>query len=371
MKLLLLDQFSDMGGAQHGLFDLAVAIRDRGWRALAGLPGHGELFGRLEKLGIECRAIPCGPYHSGRKSAGDVARFLAGTPRLAGQIREMETDLGADLIYVNGPRLLPAVAWAKPRAPVLFHSHSFLYPGPIRSLAGRSLRRLNARVVGVCDFVAEPWRHWAPPERISVIYNGVERPADFRRGESAGPPRIACIGRIAPEKGQREFLQVAALIHEKFPGARFMIYGDVLFGDPGAQRYAEEVRAMAAALPVTFAGWVCNVFDALASIDLLLVPSAAHEATTRVILEAFAAGVPVVAMGAGGIPEVVSHGRNGYLASSVEEMAALTLDFLRKRSNLSDAAEETWQRKFRLDRYRQEMTDLLKRTVGVSVSNNL
>jgi len=359
MRLLLLDQFSDLGGAQHCLLDLAEAIRERGWHALAGLPGSGELLRLLQAAGCECREIACGPYPSGRKSAADMARFVSETPRLARQIRGLEGEIGADVVYVNGPRLLPATAWARPRAPVVFHSHSFLPPGPIRWLAGRALRRLDARVAAACQFVGSQWCSFVRPERMTVIYNGVARPEGFRRAAGNGPPRIACIGRIAPEKGQREFLLAAAKIGAEIPEARFTIYGDVLFEDAGARRYAEEIRAMAANLRVEFAGWKADVFEALAATDLVLAPSAAHEATTRVILEAFAAGVPVVAMRSGGIPEVVEHGRNGFLAGSVEEMAGLATEFLKKRPDLSRAAEDTWQTRFRLDRYREEVTGFL------------
>ena len=361
MRLLLLDQFSDLGGAQQVLLDLLPAIRERGWQALVGLPGHGELVERVQEAGFECREIACGPYRSGTKSAGDIARFLTGTPRLARQVRDLAESRGANLIYVNGPRLLPAVALARPRVPVLFHSHSFLYPGSVRTLAGWALGRLDAWVLGACEFVASPWRPFVRQERVSVIFNGVDLPEGFSKPPGNGAPRIGCIGRIAPEKGQREFLEAAAFIHREVPQARFAVYGDVLFADAGAQRYAAEVRAMAGSLPVEFAGWVRNVYDALATLDLLLVPSAAHEATTRVILEAFAAGVPVVAMRSGGIPEVVDHGTNGYLSDSVADMARLTVDFLRDRPALSAAAHDTWQRRFRLDRYREQVADLLQR----------
>jgi glycosyltransferase involved in cell wall biosynthesis len=361
MRLLLLDQFSDMGGAQHGFFDLIPAIRQRGWQALAGLPGDGELFHRVRDAGFEVRKIICGPYRSGGKSLGDMVRFAAGTPQLARQIRDMISGWNASLLYVNGPRLLPATALVRPRIPVLFHSHSFLPPGSSRTLAERSLRKLDAWVLGVCNFVTDPWRPFVRPERISIIYNGVAVPEGFRRKPRRGPPRIGCIGRISPEKGQIEFLAAAKTIHEQFPEAEFAIYGDVLFGDQGAMRYAGEVRAMAAGLPVEFAGWVKNVFDALATLDLVLVPSKAHEATTRVILEAFGAGVPVVAMRSGGIPEVIEHGRNGYLAGSVAEMADLSIEVLRSQADLSEAARDSWQRRFRLDRYRDEVCGLLEK----------
>ena len=67
----------------------------------------------------------------------DFARFLAGTPRLARQIDRMAKRIDADLVYLNGPRLLPAAALAglgRERCrPVLFHSHSYLDPGLSRT----------------------------------------------------------------------------------------------------------------------------------------------------------------------------------------------------------------------------------------------
>ena len=83
-----------------------------GWHTLVGLPGEGELFERVRALGFEAERIECGPYGSGRKSAADFGRFLAGTPRLAWQMRRMAKRVDADLVYLNGPRLLPAAAMA-------------------------------------------------------------------------------------------------------------------------------------------------------------------------------------------------------------------------------------------------------------------
>src|ERR1035441_4499986 len=113
MNLLLVDQFSDPGGAQQNLLELLPAIRDAGWRALVGLPGTGELFERVRALGFEAEPIECGPYGSGRKSAADFARFLAGTPRPASQLHRMVRQGGAEPAYLNGRRLLPAAALAR------------------------------------------------------------------------------------------------------------------------------------------------------------------------------------------------------------------------------------------------------------------
>jgi glycosyltransferase involved in cell wall biosynthesis len=363
MNLLLLDQFSAPGGAQQILLELLPAVRDAGWRALVGLPGEGGLFERVRALGFEPERIECGPYGSGRKSAADFGRFLAGTPSLAWQISRMAKCVDADLVYLNGPRLLPAAAMAGlvlgMRRPVLFHSHSYLGPGVARRLAGSALRRMDAWLVAQCEFVAAPWRPFVRPERVSVIYNGVAGPARAPARSYAALPRVGCIGRIAPEKGQRQFVAVAARIHQALPDCRFVIYGAPLFGESAAERYAAQVRTDAEGLPLEFAGWVNDISACMAQLDLLLVPSAGHEATTRVILEAFAAGVPVIAFPSGGIPEVVEDGVTGLLADTSEDMAQRAIELLtgdaRRLISIAHAARESWERRFTLERYHQEI----------------
>ena len=120
----------------------------------------------------------------------DVARFAVGTPRLAWQIHRLAERLNADLVYINGPRLLPAAAMARLGRPVLFHSHSYLFPGMVRRLAGLSLRRMGAWVVGQCRFVADPWQPFVRPERISVIYTGVPGPEGTTSRPSSVPDAL-------------------------------------------------------------------------------------------------------------------------------------------------------------------------------------
>lgn len=359
MNLLLLDQFSDPGGAQRCLLDLLPAVRDAGWRALVGLPGDGELFDRVRALGVPTSRITCGPYASGRKSPADLARFLAGTPVLARQIRRLADEIDADAIYLNGPRLLPAAALHPPGVPVIFHSHSLVPPGPMRRLAGASLRRLNARVIASCRFVADPWRAYVPDDRIAVVYNGVAAPDPVVRRTNPAAPRVGCLGRIAPEKGQLAFVAAARIIHRALPQARFVIQGAVLFADRHLREYEARVREAAAGLPIEFAGWTSDIYAALADLDLLLVPSS-QEATTRVILEAFAAGVPVVAFAVGGIPEVITPRHDGFLSTTVEEMAQTAIDFLRRPDPaLALRAQDTWRCRFTVDRYREDLLPLV------------
>jgi len=379
MRILFLDQFSDPGGAQRCLMDLLPAVKSRGWKALVALPGNGELFAALAAAGVETAQIACGPYSSGTKLPGDVARFAVELPRAARQIRNLARRFPPDLVYINGPRLLPATAAAGLRAPVVFHSHSYLRAGPSRSLAGWALRLLRAQVIACCRHVAQPWRGFVKPERMRVIYNGVRGPncrsgprADGEHSTSddpasrrdAGPPTVGCIGRIAPEKGQRDFLAAASLIHAAIPDCRFVLYGAPLFGDAASARYEEDLRRAATGLPVEFRGWAEDVYSALENLDVLLVPSGPHEANPRVVLEAFAAGVPVIAYASGGIPEVIENGRTGFLARDVKGLDARAVDLLagasQRRATIAQAARESWRQKFTLERFQRQALEAME-----------
>ncbi len=362
MKVLVLDQFSELGGAQTCLLMGLKAMRASGWVVAAGLPGNGEMFRLIGKLGFESFRISLGPYGLGRKSAVGLGRFLAQAPRLAVQIRSQARSFGADLLYVNGPRLLPATALACLGIPVLFHAHSNVSSAVARRIAGEALRRLPATVAACCRFVAECWKPFVESGRISIVFNGVAGPPAVQR-RNAGNRKVGCIGRISPEKGQMEFVSAAAAIRRAVPKCRFAIYGAPLFSDD-AVRYYQQVRAAARGLPIEFPGWASDVYQALAELDLLLVPSAAGEATTRVIPEAFAAGVPVVAFASGGIREVIEHGRTGFLVQSTEEMAGCASDLLSGSRELlcsiSQAAKNDWEARFTPECFQSRLLEAVK-----------
>ncbi len=360
MKILCLDQFSELGGAQRCLLDLLPAMTGRGWGVHVAAPGDGALAERATALHATFDSIPCGPYSSGAKTAGDVARFLTDVPRLAGGIRGMARRYDADLIYVNGPRLLPAAALAARKGPrLLFHSHSLLC-GYVRRLAGRALSMARADMVASCRFVAMPLLPYSGDRGIRLVYNGVRRIALPDHAPAGRRFHIGVIGRISPEKGQADFLRAARILHTVAPQCRFLICGAPLFSNPAAIRYSTELEAMADGLPVEFAGWKENVEEVMAGLDLLVVPSTQVDATPRVILEAFAAGVPVLAFASGGIPEIVDRDVTGFLVEerTPKALALAMLDVLEapdRRREVAKRARAKARGDFSLERYQAQM----------------
>ncbi len=357
MRILFLDQFSELGGAQHALLDTVDAVQLSGWETRVLVPGRGPLVEALQSRNVAVAEIPCGPYGMGHKSVADSLRFALDLRRQVRRISELITRENIDLVYVNGPRLLPAAALATPhRAPILFHVHSHLRGSALR-VARWSIRRSAVTVVGCSKSVLEPLQC-----KQHVISNGV-RDAGYRERYFGRPWRIGIVGRIAPEKGQMELVNAVAFLKDKFPQARFVICGAPLFGT--RTHYFDAVRLQARGLPLQFIGWQPDVRQILNELDLLVAPSH-HEGMGRIVLEAFSAGVPVVAFPAGGIPEAVIDGVTGFLTHqfTAQALAARMSDVMTAPPGtireIARNARQAWARSFTVGAYQRSITNLLE-----------
>ena len=355
MKVLILDQFSEMGGAQRCLAELLPSFLESGFDVEAALPGPGPLAEFFSDHGVPVHFVACGPYGHGSKTLRDLLRFVNDYRSASGAIARLAS--GMDLIYVNGPRLMPAASRGRGDVPILFHSHSRVGGRSVRALVSRALRKANAAVIASSRFVAEPWLQ-STANDVKVIYNGT---ADLgfcpRAAPVARPWTIGIIGRISPEKGQLEFIRTARLLTSSGLHARFVIHGASLWASPD---YAESLRSAGAGLDIQWAGSNEDVACTLHALDLLVVPSPGDESTTRVIPEAFSAGTPVVAFPSGGIPEIVRHGETGLLARtvSVDGLADAIRAAVANASSLpriTSTARFEWERAFSLPRYRECM----------------
>lgn len=323
------------------------------------IPEDGPLAAKIRAAAIAVDSISCGPYTSTRKTFLDAARFSFETPRLARRVASLAASHAIDLLYVNGPRLLPAAAIAarRLRLPLLFHCHVHLgQPAAIRA-AGWSLALSRATMIGCCHFAAAPLRAYVNPARLHVIYNGA---GDLSRPKPAPDriQRIAVVGRIEPDKGQMDFVQAAQILKPRFPDLRFLIVGAPLFS--GAA-YLDRVRQAAEGVPIEFQGWSDDIAETLSQIALLIVPSFPNDPNPRVILEAFSARVPVVAFPSGGIPEILTDEETGFLTvgRGPEALAARIADVLAMdpsaREAVTTRARAAWERSFTLERYRRDI----------------
>ena len=165
------------------------------------------------------------------------------------------------------------------------------------------------RVAANSQAAAERLRIEGVPEhKILVISNGIDPAAYPERQYSPRPRRIGMIACLREEKRIDVLLSAGPRIFAEYPDAEFVIAGD------GTCRPALEAQAreLGIASRVTFLGHRDDVPELLSTMDLFVLPSRS-EAFPNSIMEAMAAGLPVVASAVGGIPELVIEGQTGHL----------------------------------------------------------
>ncbi len=155
------------------------------------------------------------------------------------------------------------------------------------------------------------------PHVLPPIPNGVDVGA-FAAARHGRRRYAITLGRICPEKGQHVALQAAHLADAG------LLIGGIAYPYPAHQAYlAEQVtplldsrRRLLGALPFA------RKRRLLGGARCLLLPSTAAETSSLVTMEALACGTPVIAFPSGALPELIEHGRTGFLVRTAEEMAA-------------------------------------------------
>jgi glycosyltransferase involved in cell wall biosynthesis len=208
------------------------------------------------------------------------------------------------------------------RCPVIFHLHgggfARFYETECGALRRWLVRRLLARAACLIA-VSERWRSWLAQLDVNSNLLCLPNPV---RVPAATVPRghrnvVLYLGRIEPAKGIPELLRAFAGLRAEAPDARLVCAGA---GDiEGAWRQAQRVGLDDA---VRFPGWIGPAEKRawLARAAVLVLPSHA-EGLPMSLLEAMAAGLPVVASAVGGIPDVVHEGVNGYLVAPGDPVA--------------------------------------------------
>jgi glycosyltransferase involved in cell wall biosynthesis len=228
-----------------------------------------------------------------------------------------------DAVHVNSyvPGNYVRLAGALMQVPVVMdHWHGFTRFSRKRRLICRALGRFTdlslAVSRGVKDYLVVELG--LDPAKIRVVPNGVDlaaldaaRPGpEVRRelGLPEGVPVIGLVGRLDHwGKGHKELFAAVASLREHYPVCALIV---------GGGRRLEEVKTLAASLgladTVHFLGQRRDIPDLLNATDIFVLPSYS-EGVSLALLEAMAAGLPVIATAVGGLPEVVEDGETGLL----------------------------------------------------------
>lgn len=188
------------------------------------------------------------------------------------------------------------------------------------------------------------------PDRVVVIPNGIDLSLFTQRDRQGTHRIVATVANLRPEKGHDVLLRAAARVLRRIPDARFRIIGD----GPTRPALIELASALGISKSIEFLGHREDVPALLAQTDVYAFPSRT-EAFPNGLIEAMAAGLPVVASAIGGMLELVEDGRNGVLVPPGDDTAlANRLEELLTHEaaarQLGDAARTTIESRYSFDR---------------------
>ncbi|HEX8616322.1 MAG TPA: glycosyltransferase [Thermoanaerobaculia bacterium] len=233
------------------------------------------------------------------------------------------------------------------------------------------LNRWSNGVIAVSDALRQTYLEGGAlrPEKVQVVHNGIELgrfqrdPAETRaRLERefdipAGAPILVTVSVLRPAKGIEVLLETV----QRVPGAYFLIVG----GGPNEEVFRQLAVKHGAGARVRWAGFRTDVDALLAGCDLFVHPSLA-DAFPTVLLEAMAAGLPVIASRVGGIPEIVTPGVTGTLvppgdAGALATAIAALLADRGAMARMSAAARERSQREFSAEAWLARLGELYEK----------
>jgi glycosyltransferase involved in cell wall biosynthesis len=314
------------GPATH----VAVAnrgLRDRGWETLL-------VFGEVEpdeaEVDIGALDVPAQRVSTLRRAVNPIADV-----RAAGALARIIRRYRPDVIHTHLSKaglLGRSVAMATSRAVRVHTFHGTVFGGYFGATtsgaivrAERFLGRHTDAVVALSDRQRAELEDFAiaPKERIHVIPLGLplERFAPARGGEARQASRSAlgippdavvvlALGRLVPIKRLDRLVDAMAIVAPMVPDIRLYFIGD------GSEREALEAQVTAAGLAerVAFRGWSSDAPAWYGAADLVALTSD-REGTPLALIEAAAAGRPVVATDVGGVSDVVVDGRTGFVVA--------------------------------------------------------
>ncbi|GAA4161136.1 glycosyltransferase family 4 protein [Gryllotalpicola daejeonensis] len=315
-RVLLLDHTAKLSGGEQALLGVASALHGGAATARAIVFEDGPLVGRLRALGIDTALLPLGSdlNTTSRSRALSPKGLLRGAGALAGFVPRLARSIrfsGAELVVANSLKSAVFASLAAPlaRRPWVWHLHDRLaadyLPRPLAA-AMRLLATWGPRAIVVNSSATAATLPRRARAKATIAYPGLMPDAFAPAPAQESASVVGLIGRISPTKGQREFLNAAALIAAEHPAVRFRVVGAALFGE---DEYEAEVRALPDQLGigdrVEFTGWVADPGAQLRELTVLVHASPVPEPFGQVVVEAMAAGVPVIGAAAGGVPEIL------------------------------------------------------------------
>ncbi len=343
MNILQILPTLDVGGVETGTIDLSKELIKRGHKVIV-VSGGGKLVKNLIEMNVKHIELA---VH--KKSPITI---LESIKKLEAIIKDERVDIVHSRSRV--PNIIAFFAARHTGAKFITTAHGYYSNHFISRVTGWAKFVIVASSV-IGRHMIEDFK--VPYERIKLIPRGVDLDKFVFKAPAASSKseyKIGVVGRITPIKGHGFFLQAIARVVRLFPKVKALIVGDAPKDKP---RYIENLKTLTKQLQiekyVEFLGAQYDIPKIMSGLDLLVLPSIGQEAFGRVIIEASASGVPVIATRIGGAMEIIEDGHTGVLVKpgDILEMVNSIIRVLKDRElskNIAIEARKKIEREYSL-----------------------
>ncbi|HWF51431.1 MAG TPA: glycosyltransferase family 4 protein [Solirubrobacteraceae bacterium] len=389
-RVLFVNHTATTSGAEMALLDLLGALPPELPRWI--VCPSGELARAMDEAG-ETVILFQGTSASLRTTPSALARAVAELTISVWGLRRSLSDVRPDIVHANTIRsgIIACVATWPTGPPVIVHIHDALPNTRLSRAARRLLARRAAALVGVSEYTRARFAGGLgaclPP--FSVLFNPVEtsrftqseltrRTAREQLGLDVADELLLMVGQISPWKGHETAIRTLSLVKNRHPRARLLVVGETRFVAAGTRldnlAFFEALRQLVIDLgldaDVDFLGQRSDVALLMRAADLLLLPSHG-EPLGRAMLEAMAAGTPVLASDEGGPSEVIVQGKTGALLPAGDPVPwADAVDRLlcdeQARTEIGRNAQEVVRDRFEAAGVANATVDLYRRTIATA-----
>jgi glycosyltransferase involved in cell wall biosynthesis/GT2 family glycosyltransferase len=338
-KVLYLDEWADIhGGGQVYLLNLLKNVDRSKFFPICVCPSRGTLTVALEKIGVRVEIIKMKRL----VNPLNIFSFFVSLSAITRLIRREGIKLVHSNAAVKGT-LYAGLAARIADVPMVWNVH-VLYSAGLRD---RFLAALAAKIVVVAEALKVRFKRLKVQGKIIVNHNGVDLAKlssyDFESSRKAMGLEndiqvVGSIGIFDPVKGQSYLLKAAQPILKDFPKVKFLIVGDDHKPGRGNRLKLEGLaQSLGISENVVFTGWLNNIPQVLAAIDIFVLPSL-QDHFPLVVLEAMGSAKPVIATNVGGVPEMVKDGFNGILVPPGDEkyLAGAIISLLKDKARAKD-----------------------------------
>src|ERR1043166_8531165 len=345
MRILQICSAREIGGGEKHLAGLANALTARGHDVFVGLAPHSPLISELRIRRENILEVPM-----------RNALNLKGILKLARFVRNHDIDIIHAHIARDYP-LSAMIAWRAGRVSLVLTRHVLFRLSKIHRLTFRRVSRVIAVSKAVADGLYA--QRLFDPDKIVLIHNGIDVESFSRAGHRpvTGEKRfrVGMIGHLAAIKGQADLICAAAAICKHRDDVEFVLAGEDKTRSGENRRQLERlISKLQLSGHVRLVGWVDDVDRFLGDLDLFVSP-AHSEPFGLSIIEAMAAGVPVIASSSEGAREIIESGISGLLigigdVGALRQAISTLLDDSELRESFIRKARESVREKFSLNR---------------------